>query len=616
MKTLKNSFVVLLLVLFVFSSFAMEKTISLKLEKTEVDTNEIIYPIELWKVTHESNLLCECYGQQGQKDIITVPGLTAEEISLYDKALDVSPKLFSNYYKSLSPEQKRILTIAAGEISENGTKKLNAQRLSCQLAKEWIDPAIIKQYIIEGVGICLPEFRSVMEGLKLSLFADNIRNANLIQTAVSSYASTIVDGTYLRKKMSGGAFKIVPPIKSLDTSSFYGSRDVITKFCNGEKYSIYAYMPIIGDIAYLVTSAKIYNKSISDLTEMNIWEEKLDKPIKTIRHANKINLTEFSPNGMWIAFASLDQLTLTCLDKSLINDAYLSHVTLINENSFALSLRFNNTSTILAYGHPFSVDLFDPVTKNCIASLNVGLFLPKNMEFNQDDSRLICFLDDALNYNKHKVIIWDVHDLKNITEFQKMEFSTYKECSNAIIRFNPSKNNIVAISTDTTTLFFDTDSGKCLAKTSELPSHPVAHTNVATTFIPNSPFACIAIKKDNESSYVQMYNYISGDCLGTISYEQPLINGLGMTKNFKSLIATFDGYETQTTKFCNDEEHKSYIYIADNLGLVDSYLLLQLFRAKKENRSTLLHPSLYTYLKESLTTNQTGKDLLNKYFFK
>jgi len=574
----------------------------------KLDNVEKPYAIARWKVVQQSNMLCEEYGEQKQRDIITVPNITFEEIQLFDNALDTTItkkseiKSFKEYFGGLSYEQQRMLTIVAGERSVDGKPKLNAKRLSLQLFDEWFsDPIIAKNNIL--LQSSLAEYRMVFDRFLISIIEDNIAHRRVVTEPFYSYESEL-EIAPLVKSLSGGKFKFMPKIDKLSTNTFNGEKDICCFEYENSDYILQAHIKTATNVVLALTSSKIQNDKILP-NEVNVWSMNPNTFITKIEHPSKIDCAIFSPNGQWLATSSRERhgkLILTCLNPA--DEDYLCNFELVSEGNFTFGMCFNQASTLLVNGCREYIDLFDCKTKKSIYTYWLHNKYPLDVCFSKDDSRLICCLGHfgVYNHNQQVVMIWDTSNINFIKQLQDKAVYT-EQSADATITFSDAHKDIVAVSTDAATFFFDIHSGDLVSQTVD---NPIQYTNVATLFIPLSSLVCVAMKKaDSGDSCIK---------IGMFSCEPLFIDGIGITNDLKFLITTFCGHVVEKMKLYSDEEYTAYKAITNKIKLVDLYLLLQIHRAKAQKKLARLHCSEYEYIRDCLAPDTKGKELVQKHF--
>jgi WD40 repeat protein len=586
------------------------------------------YSIAKWKVKKESNTLCECYYSQQKKNPLIVHGILREEIILVDKALDKhidsrQPKSFSKYFNKLTPAQQRTLTIAAGQQLADGTKKLHALRLTAQLAVKWLDHHVVIENTIKKY--CPEEYGSLCMYLKSCIIIDNIHNNLITQSPMSLYDPNNCFKQYLR----GGAPIITPKIKDLNLLNFNGkpSKWSITN----EAKEQYAVVLVSHKTKHTVTLTQFIDNTI-DSTKLHIWSHDSSKIVKTINHNSSIMRASLSPDGKWLVTMSFarhgkrySKLMLTQLDT--LSDQYLSDIVILPQWNFNTASWFNNASTLLAFAGPKELKLFSLQTKKIVDTLELpedvsftydlskkGMYNPSPIElaFNHDDTRLVACLENGLLKNNDTFMIWDISDLNNIKQLQLIHMPI-KQSADATITFNYPQQDTVAISTDYATFFFDTHSGVFLGKTTTDEEKEEKNIYAAACSIARSPITCIAANNGDTSSCVKLYNHTSGKCVGIIPFAEPSIVGIGMTKNGRSLVTTFDKYKSITTELITDAGNIPIVELSKKMNLVDFYALTELLKAKKQNTPIHISQPLYEYIRDFFVANQSYKDIITKY---
>lgn len=594
--------------------------ITIKLDDTS------IYSIAKWKVKKESNTLCECYYSQHtyfehaygkhKNNPIIVHNISREELRLFDHALDKlidsqQPDSFSEYFKNLSRNQQRLLTIAAGQQLTDGTKKLCAQRLTYQLVGCYFDQQLVsKKIIIENCSELVP----LVMYLKTSIISDNLQNNLIVPSPISSYS--INPEEHLKKWSKNGSLIFVPKVTGLN-ADFNGQPSKWSIMDEAkEKYAVRLCSP---KKKYFITNTKFINNTV-DISKLLIWQEDPQKIIKTVNHNAHISRASFSADGKWLITCSSamhggqlqGKLVLTCLDDSL-DDHYLSDTLIVPAWNLNLAPYFNNASTFLASGKRGQVELFSLQTKKIFSTLCIpgrSKPWPLELSFNDNDTRLVGCFDHGVGENKHTIMIWDISDLDNIKELQSIEVAT-RHSSDATITFNYPEQNTIVVSTEYTTFFFNADSGAFLGKT---PSEEGKENYMyaAACSIMYSPITCIGTNNGNTSSCARLYNHLSGNCIGTIPFTEPLINGMGITSNGRFLVTTFDGYKTITTELIKQEQSDAMVKLVNTMKLVDFYALLQLYKAKKQNRKNHVSQPLFEYIHNAFAANSIAQSVIEK----
>ena len=611
-----------------------EHMVDLKL----LDDKDKIYPIALWKVMQESNLLCQSYGEQKQASIINISGINEQEISLFDKALNATitktsaEMSFSDYFKKLSPEERIILTIAAGKRSDDGIKKLNAERLSYQLFDEFIHADLSKALMLEHSS----EYKKICDYLLASIIADNIHNGDIKTEDINSF------DPILAKELPGGMFKFMPPVAQLTTDNFHGKTDHSFFEYEDSQYRLKSQIKTSDNGVLALTTAKIENGSYVE-NKICLWQINPDKLLKIIQHDAKIYSASFSSNGKWLVSCSnknqqeKGKLLLTCLDP--LSDDYLIDKDLLqNEDcnfwiSPYLTACFNHTSTLLARSYGNNIKLFDLTTGEFAAKCNVeGSFVGyvENVCFNKNGDRLITYSNYG-DYSKNSyddiVTLWDISNVKAIKKIKKTTLSSIRlhSSGDSTITLSDAHPDVVAISLYHQTFFFNLCSGECYSRCAKQDwSHDVI------ALIPFSTVACIGMNKKNGTSCVKVYNFSKADerglygdksqkgfsdCIGELKYNEKKINGLGITTDLRHLIATFDNMLFAKTELYSDDDFAAYLGITKNIKWVDLYLLFHLLRAKEQGCSFGLHDSERHHVCDHLAVDEKGKKLIKKYFF-
>ncbi len=596
------------------SNINTKKKIDIKLDDGST------YPIETWKVKKESNTLCECYYSQGKKNPIVVNHISKEEITLFDKALDKHidyrrPKSFSKYFKKLSPDKQRTLTIVAGQQSANGTKKLCVPCLTAQLAVQWLDHSVVYNSIIKKY--CPEQFTSLFMYLKSCMIIDNIHNNLIIQSPAYSYSQD----DCLKKETQGGSFIFAPKIEDLNMHNFGGQPSIY--LFKDLKNTQYRNILFTTKTNHLIVQAQDRDGTIID--EALLLHKDVDGQsnlVKTIVHASPIMRASFSPDGKWFITSSSammgrqnSKLMLTYLGNSPDNP-YLSDTIIVPNWNFNSAPQFNNASTLLAYGKPGQVQLFSLQEKKVVNTLELPSTpsskpWPLEITFNHDDTRLIACLEHGRNNNKHTFMIWNVSNLNDIKVLQSLEIST-KRSPDATITFNYPQRNTIVISTMHESFFFDTVSGAFLGRTTAETEENNIH-GVAACSIPHTSITCIATTNSDLSNCVNLYNHTSGKCVGTIPFTQPSIVGIGMTKNGRSLVTTFDKYKAITTQLITDKGIAPIVELSTNMNLITFYALIELLKSKKENSPVHISQSLYEYIRDFFVEGQSYKEIIQKY---
>lgn len=152
----------------------------------------------------------------------------------------------------------------------------------------------------------------------------------------------------------------------------------------------------------------------------------------------------------------------------------------------------------------------------------------------------------------------------------------------------------------------DTFNGKCFL----VNDHSV---NPVITYIPLSTMMCMA---KNRTNCVEIYNHNKHlfEHMGTVSYDQININGIGVTTDLRYLVATFDDMLVSKAELYSDSDLDAYKDITNNIKLADIYLLLHLYKAKEQKLRAELHDNEREYIRNYLTTNEKGKELIQKHF--
>lgn len=495
-------------------------------------------------------------------------------------------------------------------------------RLSAQQLPQSVEEDKVEKYIL--MKLC-PEFNALFNVVPHHIIAHNVRNNQVRQEEAYSYEQEI-EGAGLVKKFPSGHFKFMPKIVGLSADLFNGERDKSGFMHEEELYVLHAHAISPAKTVYALTSSKIQDNSIADRSEMNVWTMNPNAFVKKIQHIRGIRNAILSSDGQWVVTNSLSgpngKLILTHLGDNE-NDPYLSDTDLVSGFNYTPSMCFNNSSTVLAidsYGYPI---LFDLKTKKEIMrsrSLESGAHLKVlGLKFNHDDSRLIgCIGRRYTDEDKCVVTIVDTSNLADCKELQTIEIAT-KRSDYAEITFKHDDPNIVAISTDNTTMFFDAFSGKLLSKTAELSTSTGrdSYSHAGLVFMPCSSVACVGMNmSDGKSSCVHLYDYVSGDCIGKIPYQQPAMDGIGVTNNFRYLVTTFNRHMAVKTELIDDQQRAAFSKIVQKVNLVEFYALLQLQKAKQQKCSSNLSQPLLQYMQESFFDEKDeGQKLIKKYFF-
>lgn len=613
--------------LFIVSSlFCMEREISHDMVLVQLFDETVPYKIAAWKLKNESNLFRGYYHQDQQP--ITIDGISTKAMQLYDKALDAhidntkKENTFSQFFNNLSHDEQVMLTVVAGKWGTDGAKQLYAPRLIAQLWPQWIKDNNKDRHVEKYTMKLCPEYNPLFNAVQHYMIAANVRNKQVTQEKAYSFESEIDDGTALVKKFSNGCFKFMPKITGLNSNLCNGTRYQSGFIHEKELYILYAHAMAPTKTVYALTSSKIQDDRFPNKSEVNIWTLDPSVFVKKITHIEDIKDAIFSPDGQWVATSSRGpdgKLVLTHLGNTQ-DDPYLSETELLSANNQALALCFNNSSTVLAVDMQGGVSLFTLRSKGGTTIYNTFRFYPHMLalQFNSDDTRLICCASHRdMDKDRCLVIIWDTSGIANFKELSRKKFIT-DHTDGANIYFKHDAKNIAAVATDSTVMFFDVKSVKFLSKTAELSKGIESYTHKGLVFMPCSSVVCVGMDTpDEESSCVNLYDYISGDCIGVIPYEQSNMYGIGVTNNFRYLVTTFAGYTAIKTELINDKQQAAFSKIVKKLTLLDFYALLELHKEYQQKCSAglFLSSSLLRYINDSFFDSaDAGQDLIRQYF--
>lgn len=138
------------------------------------------------------------------------------------------------------------------------------------------------------------------------------------------------------------------------------------------------------------------------------------------------------------------------------------------------------------------------------------------------------------------------------------------------------------------------------------------------TNIPLSTMGCIGLSTSCDQCEVHIYNtkkdYSEPKYIGKVKYNAKNINGLGFTTDLRYLIATFDNMLVSKAALYSNEDYDTYKEITHNIKLADIYLLFHLYKAKEQGCCAELQNNERDYIRDYLTTNQKGKELIQKHF--
>ena len=605
---------------------------------------EKCYNLPLWKVK-ESETLHDAYlldrkEYPKQKCKINLSGISRKELELFDRALDtdinpLSTSSFSLFFQGLNDEERRLLTIVAGEFGPNGGKKLNAHRLSAQLFDEQID---YKGDI--ALAFIKPRFSEALSHYKFGAIKENLDNQRVNILPPYVYVSNELFNAVPRvvdiKRLPGGGYLYFPCVAKLSQKNFNGKSIQSAITHKGSRYPLYARTDIGPEIGYMISGAAIDKDGNIKSNEINIFKfhDSEKELIKNIEHESKIYAAYLSPNGKWLVTASVpyrgrtNTLQLTCLDP-LDDSPMFSDINLAHPNGF-VDFCFNHTSTILACAEAnvrvqgFNIDpikvpmikFFDIQTKNIIKTLdlatsNINLSAVNiALSFNNDSSRFVCFVQ---NKDTAITFIWDTSDINNVIELARHIEEEHISCS-AAIDFNYPTQDTLVISTSYMT-FFNVKTGKFLSKTTK-PSIDrcaggLAESStefVATASMPYYPVTFVG-KNHAKSSSVSLYHNLTGEEIGVITYAQTGLESIGVTNDGANLIVTFDNHQAVKAELC-----KRILPMVKEMRFVDLYILLQLYYAKQLNIQDPLHHSLVNYIKEIFPSAEDSKEIIKKYF--
>jgi WD40 repeat protein len=448
-----------------------------------------------------------------------------------------------------------------------------------------------------------------------------------MQSSVSSYSA---DNAF-KKIEESGIILCTPKLPNLELPNFNGKP---SEWAVLDEEKMQYPMQLFSPKTHLfVTSAKIINNRI-DRSKLHLWKTtpQGDHIIKTIDHNAFISLLSFSPDQKWLATSSCDlhsrqnsKLMLTQTDP--LSDQYLSDVMVIPEWNSNQKYCFNKASTLLVYTQEQKLKFFSLQKQETICSLELPKdivspihtdtpmkYSPRLIElgFNHDDTRLIAYLADGRHENNNSTfIIWDISDINNPKELQLMHIPIKRSNTDVKITFNYPEKNIAAISTNYTTFFFDVKTGNFLSKTEDVINQENAIFAAACS-IPFSPIFYIAKNIDDKTSCVNLYSSTSGKCEGIIVFNQPSIDAIGITKNARSLVSTFQGFKSIITEVLSEEKDNPITVLVNNAGLVTFYGLLQLYKAKKDNKKAYISPVLLEYM-QNFSEGKSYKDIVDRY---
>jgi hypothetical protein len=145
--------------------------------------------------------------------------------------------------------------------------------------------------------------------------------------------------------------------------------------------------------------------------------------------------------------------------------------------------------------------------------------------------------------------------------------------------------------------------------------------NDAVTGIPLTTMMCI---RDNNRGCVDIFNHnrsasdrsgnVTYSAIGTVSYDQKDINGLGVTTDLRYLVATFDNMLVSKAELYSEDDRTTYDLLRGNIKLADIYLLLHLYKGMQQRRRADLQDNEDDYIRNYLTINEKGREFIQKYF--
>lgn len=172
-------YTILLITLSCLPALGMEPTYDVTI--TTADKKQITIP--RWQV-RESNTLYTLFLEELQQSpdtlpvCITAPTLSRKELKLYSTALQQND--FDSYYKEhLTPEQQRMLIIAAGEHARNKKNELISKLHDVAMSTKLLCLHIDNEMLKDNIFPLLPSVRCVINHFKRDAIIENALQKNI-----------------------------------------------------------------------------------------------------------------------------------------------------------------------------------------------------------------------------------------------------------------------------------------------------------------------------------------------------------------------------------------------------------------------------------------------------
>lgn len=501
--------------------------------------------------------------------------INKEQLDLFSQALE--QKNFTKYYqKKCTPEEKRLLINLAGE------NQLMSPILTILLAIEYFDINIV-QHI---ASFLTNEMNAVHNHLKRSLVIHNLTLSGYEQKK-TAYR----DNGYIAAK-NDGEYNYIPRGLGKNYNGF-----TIRKFIElkNEKYILLSTRKKNENERYFVTPIKPISNSDTDqnYTNIRIWLVKstantagTEEIKKDLVHTNQINKIAFSKNRHYLITSSFEphsELIITYLKKQDQIPAF-SHLLLKEHVGEIGGICFNNLSTILAIGSENGIQLLDPKTLSLIKKLDMplnGMFVD-HLQFNKTGTILAASiaLQQPMQY---AIQLYDVSKPDSITKIAHLE-KTIEQIQ--ALKF-ASDNELIITGTDHV-LVID-GLATIIIETEMMPRGDAQFSAQTAVLMPEIDMLVTARATDEKYCDTKIWDMHSKEILATLLLNATKVNGVGVSENGQSIITTHQNWLATQTDLYTTNAAAALEWIQKMPNLLQKYLLLRLYRAKKIDDSIDLY---------------------------
>lgn len=554
------------------------------LPQWQIEASRLLHTKQEFLVFNE-----KCSGQKLYPPSLNT--ITKKQLGFFSQALRKNN--FTRYYQERTPEERQLLINLAGE------NQLMSPILTILLALECFDTNII-QHIASFLS---DEMNTVHNHLKRSLVIHNL-TLNGYKQSVNGYQ----DDKYLSDLIGHNydEFPFVEPILLKDEQHIPLK---IKKKNKNESYYITR--------KYLIENDTVDSK---DNNKVNIWvinsETKTKNLKKIVEHSSEIKNIQLSNNGKYLVTSSTDEpnneLIITYLKQQKKIPAF-SHLILKENKDNISDICFNPPSTILAIGSENGIKLLDPKTLSTIKKLD----MPRHgkcvelLEFNKANTLLAASI---LHQEPMKYII-QLYDISKPDSIIKI--TQVKKTIEQICGLTFSSDNELIITGTYQTIVIDR-LGKTIIKTKMSPFTDQLFSVQIAVLMTDINMLVTAQVTNEKYCDTKIWDIQSKEILAVLLCNATKVNGVGISENGQSIITTHYDHRITQTDLYTANAATSLEWIKNGSNLLQRYLLLRLYRAKKIDCEVNLdkNPIESKVFNKLPTTPSNVKRLVQNHLFK